>query len=232
VVPEGAFRQGCNLAWDTECEIDESPYHEVNVSRFLIDKYEVTVDAYGKCVAEGACQALIGTSSICNHAIPGKGQHPMNCITWFHAKDYCTWAGKRLCSESEWEKASRGTDGRIYPWGNEAATCDYAVKHNGQSGCGTNSTWPVGSKPAGASPYGALDMSGNVWEWVEDDWHSTYTGAPTNGSAWVENPRASARVVRGGGFATYGWYLRSSFRFHEDPALAVRYFGARCCRAP
>lgn len=233
IVPAGEFWQGCDASVDTVCDSDEKPYHEVNVPAFEIDKYEVTVDLYGDCVTGGGCTASTGTSSYCNQGKAGKGEHPMNCITWDQAGEYCAWAGKRLCSESEWEKASRGTDGRKYPWGNETATCDYAVMDEGGDGCGTDSTWAVGSKPAGVSPYGALDMSGNVWEWVEDDWHSNYTGAPTNGTAWVENPRASSRVARGGSFGdyVYDYHLRSSYRDYGDPAYYYGSIGARCCRS-
>lgn len=156
----------------------------------------------------------------------------MNCITWHQAREYCDWVGKRLCSESEWEMASRGTDGRIYPWGNETETCHYAVMYEGGYGCGTGSSWPVGSKPAGASPYGALDMSGNVWEWVEDDWHPNYTEAPTNGSAWVDVPRASYRVERGGSYYVFSGGLRASRRTAYDPAGYQDGLGVRCCRSP
>ncbi len=230
-VSAGPFMQGCNEAVDTECGSNEKPYHKVNVPEFEIDKYEVTVGLYGDCVTGGGCTASTGTSSYCNWGKAGKGAHPMNCITWDQARAYCAWAGKRLCSESEWEKASRGTDGRKYPWGNEAATCEYAVMEEGGNGCGIGSTWPVGSKPAGASPYGALDMSGNVWEWVEDDYHTSYGAAPTNGSAWVDDPRASPRVVRGGSFVDVPRALRASARSYVYPYSAAYYLGLRCCRS-
>lgn len=230
----GAFMQGCNEAVDTQCGNNEKPYHQVTVPAFDIDKYEVTVGEYGNCVSASACTASTGTSSYCNQGKSEKSNHPMNCITWYQARAYCEWVGKRLCSESEWEKASRGTDGREYPWGNEAATCEYAVMSEGGYGCGTDSTWPVGSKLSGVSPYGALDLSGNVWEWVEDDYHSSYTGAPTDGSAWFDSPtRASGRVVRGGSFAYGGaGYLRSSDRGDGVPGGGYGVIiGARCCRS-
>jgi formylglycine-generating enzyme required for sulfatase activity len=83
-------------------------------------------------------------------------------LTWEQANAYCIWADKQLPKEAQWKKAAWGTDGRRYPWGNQAATCDYAVMSDGGIGCGKEDTWPVGSKPKGASPYGALDMAGNV----------------------------------------------------------------------
>lgn len=231
-VPSGPFMQGCNESLDDACDSDEYPYHEVNVPAFEIDKYEVTSSRYGECVDAGGCTEPSTGSSSCNWGESGKDDHPVNCIDWYQAGEYCEWAGKRLCSESEWEKASRGTDGRIYPWGNEEPTCEYCVMDDGDDGCGTDSTWPVGSKPAGASPYGAHDMSGNVWEWVQDRYHDDYDGAPTDGSAW-ESPSASYRVVRGGGFVSYGaGILRSSLRYYDYPDAGYGvYLGVRCCRS-
>jgi formylglycine-generating enzyme required for sulfatase activity len=233
LVPAGSFWQGCNESVDTKCLPEERPYHEVNVPAFEIDKYEVTVFLYRRCVDAGFCSAAGAGHPDCNWRNAGKDDHPVNCISWDQMREYCAWAGKRLCSESEWEKASRGTDGRIYPWGNQTATCQYAVMYEGGRGCGTDSTWPVGSKPAGASPYGAMDMSGNVWEWVEDEFHTSYSGAPTNGSAWVDNSWASFRVWRGGSFGPSPYdVLRSSSRYVYDPAYyGGEYFGGRCCRS-
>ena len=229
-VSGGSFWQGCNAEVENACDSNEKPYHQVTVPAFEIDEYEVTVGLYGDCVDTGSC-SVPDTGTYCNWGVSGREGHPVNCITWYQAREYCAWAGKRLCSESEWEKASRGTDGRKYPWGNEEATCEYCVMDDGGNGCGEDSTWPVGSKPAGASPCGAMDMSGNVWEWVEDDWHGSYNEAPTDGSAWVEDPRASNRVERGGSFYGYDYGLRSSDRDYYDPADVSDTVGARCCRS-
>jgi formylglycine-generating enzyme required for sulfatase activity len=213
-VPAGPFCMGCYKAVDGDCNSDEYPFHEVNVPAFDIDQHEIRVDQYK------------GTT----HCSQQAGDHPVVCITHGEASGHCTGRGNgwRLCTESEWEKAARGTDGRKYPWGNEIHGCDEAV----YSGCNcSGGSCPVGSKPAGASPYGVMDMGGNVWEWVEDCYHQTYDGAPADGTAWATAcyPDGSVRVDRGGGFYNYADYLRSSNRAgydHFDDAL-----GARCCRS-
>lgn len=230
-VPAGPFWQGCNDATDTECTSDELPYHEVNVPIFEIDKYEVTVGLYRECVDRGGCSVPSPIYGNCNWYEIGWDMHPITCITWDQARDYCAWAGKRLCSESEWEKAARGTDGRKYPWGNEPATCDYAVMLEGRGGCGTERSWAVGSKPAGASPCGALDMSGNVDEWVEDDWHTSYSGAPTDGSAWKDDEGAYKSVARGGDYFTRADNMDATDRGRYYSSSAGETTGVRCCRS-
>jgi formylglycine-generating enzyme required for sulfatase activity len=233
-VPGGPFMQGCNAAVDAFCQADEKPYHEVDVPPFEIDRYEVTVQQFSVCVDAGLCPPA-ETYTNCNWGVPGKEDHPVDCVDWEQARLFCAFTGRRLCTESEWEKAARGTDGRIYPWGNEAATCSYAVFNDTSTtggGCGgAGSTMPVGSKPEGAGPYGAEDMSGNVREWVADDRHSTYQGAPVDGSAWVgPDPHAVNRVVRGGDLYSDPDEVRASRRwsvswFHEAK------IGIRCCRS-
>jgi formylglycine-generating enzyme required for sulfatase activity len=193
-IPAGKFMMGCNSAVDTECYSDESPYHEVNLSAFKIDKYEVTAGQYKACVDAGKCMAA-DTGGSCNYGSSGRDLHPINCVDWTQANAYCQWAGKRLPTEAEWEKAARGTDGRKYPWGNTGLDCDHAVMS--VSPCSNSSTQPVGSKPLGASPYGAEDMIGNVWEWASD-WYSSsyYSSSPANDP---QGPASGTyRVVRGG----------------------------------
>ena len=241
IIPEGAFMMGCNESVDSNCDHDdgEEPYHEVNVPEFRIDVTEVTVGQYRACVEDNDnCSEPSVGEDYCNWTRLDREDHPVNCVAWYQAIEYCTWSNKRLCSESEWEKAARGTDGRIYPWGNQPVTCDRAVmcedrcwsNHNYDGyGCGTGHTWPVASKSAGI--YGLYDMSGNIWEWVEDDRHWTYEGAPDDGSAWVDVPRSQdARVMRGGSFRRTFINLRSSSRWYARPNDQPFYLGVRCCR--
>ena len=228
LVASGSFWMGCNTTVDSECQSDESPYHQVTLSGYYMDKTEVTQAEYKKCVDAGECD-----TPSCDWDPTGTPNRPVVCVTWSQAGEYCVWAGKRLPTEAEWEKAARGTDGRKYPWGNETATCDYAVMYDGSWGCGTGSTWDVcGKSPAGDSPYGLCDMAGNVYEWVSDWYDSGYY---TNSQA--SNPTGpvsgSLRVVRGGSFdyhAGYYYYLRASFRFGDSPSDVSGNLGFRCVR--
>jgi formylglycine-generating enzyme required for sulfatase activity len=187
-VPAGEFIMGSN-----DYDIDEQPQHTEIVDAFWIDRTEVTQAMYAKCTAPD-CK-----KSVCVY----QGDNlPVVCVTWKDANAYCEWAGRRLPTEVEWEKAARGTDGRIYPWGNEPATCNYAVMDDllgSGNGCGEgNSAWPVGSKPEGISPYGALDMAGNVAEWVADWDPYAFNGA--------------GYVLRGGGYLSIPDTVRAAKR--------------------
>lgn len=153
-------------------------------------------------------------------------------VNWTQAREYCQWAGGRLCSESEWEYAARnGSSNATYPWGDTDPTCDDAVFSG--DGCWPSAPSGACSEPAGNDTWGVCDLAGNVSEWVEDDWHYyDYTGAPTNGSAWVDSPRLSFRVVRGGSFGNlYAVALRGSARSGGYPSYHYNGLGARCCRS-
>ena len=216
---------GCNKAVDTGCFTMEDPYHRVTVPAFRIDQHEVTAAEYKACVTAAGCTPT-NTGDEYTYDRPGSESHPVNGVDWDQARAYCAWAGKRLPTEAEWEKAARGADGRRYPWGNDSLDCDHAVLST--KTCSSPGTAPTGSRPRGASPYGALDMSGNVREWVEDSYHRSYTGAPSDGSAWVA-PAGESRVVRGGSWS-YGptGFLRTSARRDSDPALRSSATGFRC----
>ena len=231
-IPAGSFMMGCNASIDSSCSYidNETPYHKVEVPEYKIDLTEVTVGQYRACVKDdGSCSKPSINLDNCNWSESEQKNHPINCINWYEAKAYCEWAGKRLCSEAEWEKAARGTDGRIYPWGNERATCKHAVmRQKDVWGCGKKRTWPVGSKPPGV--YGIYDMAGNVAEWIEDDWHwGGYEGAPDDGTAWISEVRSS-RGVRGGNFIHLSVFLRvSGRRFFRPEEHFDGNIGIRCC---
>jgi formylglycine-generating enzyme required for sulfatase activity len=227
---------GCNGVLDgNSCLNHLLPQHHVTTDTYCVDQTEVTAGAFAGCPA-GTCTASTAGGA-CTHQQAGKEDHPVNCVDWDNARAYCQWRGARLCSEAEWEKAARGgceqrqgqgcqTTMPRYPWGNASATCTYAVM---SGGCGANATQPVSSRsPAGDSPYGLHDMAGNVWEWVEDDWHDDYTGAPADGSAWIDAPRASKRATRGGGWEWGASDQRASVRKWFQSSTDSN-LGFRCC---
>jgi formylglycine-generating enzyme len=228
VIPGATYMMG----WSTEGS--GSPGHEVNVPSFEMLKTEVTAAQYKQCEDEKACSkpSPSGDPS-CNRHQSGQEGHPMNCVTWQQAVDFCTWAGGRLPSEAEWEYSARSGGQEVaYPWGDDKATCDYAVMadHSGtRPGCGACSTWTVCSKTAGNTAQGLCDMSGNVYEWVEDWYHPTYDGAPTDGSAW-EEPPSDMRVLRGGGFFCDESYVRVTLRWRGSPSGSDAGYGFRCAR--
>ncbi len=228
VIPAGHFTMGAE-----DGDADEQPPHLVMLSAFSIDQTEVTVSAYARCVEAGTCTKPKDWS-LCNFGKGGRDHHPINCVTWADADRYCRWAGKRLPTEAEWEYAARASDGRRFPWGNPPPNCDRAVMPTLQlgPGCGTDSTWPVGSKKAGASPWGLSDMAGNVAEWVADRYSDVYYK-----SAPQQDPQGpssgSDRVLRGGGWKdSRPSYLRSSYRYGAAPVVSADDTGFRCARSP
>ncbi len=164
---EGNFTIGSDSG-----ESDERPARRVWLDTFFMDRNEVTVADFERCVSAGVCsRSTFDTSSrsYCNYGAAGRGDHPMNCVDWRGADQYCRFAGKRLPTEAEWERAARGAEGRTFPWGEAAPDCDRVVMKNSvNDGCGEDRTFPVGSKPRGATPEGIQDLAGNVWEWLAD----------------------------------------------------------------
>lgn len=238
-VPEGKFWMG-----SVSGERDEDPMHEVYVSGFFIDTYEVTVAEYKRCVDAGVCSGPKKTHKVnrwYNYNAPGRSEHPINGVNWYQANDYCVWAGKRLPTEAEWEKAARGEDDRMYPWGDEAPSCAFAVMDDGRGvGCGKDHTWVVGSKPEGVSPYGAHNMSGNVWEWTAD-WYDPgyYDLSPSSDPTGPDSPiepsgeptQGPGRVGRGGSWFDFGTSQRASARGHFTPDSAHFFLGFRCVKS-
>ncbi|MGC8926285.1 MAG: formylglycine-generating enzyme family protein, partial [Calditerrivibrio sp.] len=182
----------------------------------------VTVDEYARCVNAGGCTQP-DTGRYCNYGVDGRGDHPINCVDWNQANAYCQWAGKQLPTEAQWEKAARGTDGRIYPWGND---WDASKACFNQS-----STCAVGSYPQGASPYGVMDMAGNVWDWCAD-WYDEnyYASSPDHNPTGPDS--GQYRVVRGGSWGLdITMRLRASYRWYSVPSGGyVDFDGFRCVR--
>ena len=225
-IPGGSFNMGSE-----DGDSDEMPVHIVMVPTFEMGKTQVTVDQYRACVEAGACTAP-STSEWCNWGQSDRGKHPINCVDWNQAQAFATWAGGRLPSEAEWEYAARSGGGDCkYPWGDEDATCERAVMNDGSGyGCGRDSTWPVCSKPSGDTTQGLCDMAGNVWEWVQDWYHDSYNGAPTDGLAW-ESPTGSYRVFRGGSWGSGAGGVRAANRNSGLPGNRNDFVGFRLARS-
>jgi len=223
-VPAGEFLMGSENG-----NADEKPQHTVDLDAYWIDKTEVTNGMYAQCDAAGSCTHPANTSSSTRSSYYGDSQYndyPVIYVDWNQANAYCRWAGRRLPTEAEWEKAARGTDGRTYSWGEQTPTCSL-VNYGSCEG----DTTAVGSYPGGASVYGALDMAGNVWEWASDWYSGTYyANSPS------ENPQGPGsgkyRVLRGGSWFYFSRFLRSSVRFSHFPDFMFNFWGFRCALSP
>ena len=227
-VPAGEFEMGSNNG-----ESDEKPVHTVDLDAYWIDKYEVSNAQYALCVAGGDCTKPSQTESYTRsyyYGNPEYDNHPVIYVSWHQARDYCQWVGGDLPTEAQWEKAARGTDGRTYPWGDESPTCQLTNFNQGTyenpSYC-VGDTSPVTDYEGGASPYGALNMAGNVWEWVRD-WYDIdyYSYSP------AENPTGTTsggyRVLRGGSWIDYSRGIWAANRGYINPSDASDDFGFRC----
>ncbi len=250
LVKGGTFRMGA----DEGGEGDERPAHDVTLASFWLDKTEVSQTAYDACVAAGACTPadpeILATFSVGGVQGPFKGpQRPVVGISWFSAREYCKWRGKRLPREAEFERAARGEDGRRFPWGNEPPTKERAVF--------SPSNYPedVGTHPSGRGPYGHDDLAGNVWEWIEDDYDPLAYNRPTAGEGKAGTceeilaaqnklrsegkqgftgtnpiPTECEKAIRGGAYNYGGPGLRSTNRVHHPPRFKLRMTGARCAK--
>jgi formylglycine-generating enzyme required for sulfatase activity len=245
-VPPGSFSMG-SPASEEGRGTDEGPVHTVTFAYgFFIAKYETVVQQYEACRAASPtlCTApstadwTAGTWGT-NTSEIGRMTHPQNGLTWQQAKNVCAWlaADGRLPSEAEWEYAAKGPSHKKFPWGDAPApTCSNgtAVFNQAQmsttGGCGSGGTWPVGSKALGLSWTGALDTSGNVWEWCEDKYNSNYVGAPVDGTPWVDT--GVSRTIRGGGFNDSAVTMRSAQRYLPGlpPSHRSAHMGVRCVR--
>jgi formylglycine-generating enzyme required for sulfatase activity len=236
-VAAGEFTIGCNGWADRACAVDEQPGRRVMISAFAIDRTEVTVSRYRECVEAGKCSkdhlGSDGTEGMtmteidrCNYGREGRDEHPMNCVSYQQATAFCSWAGGRLPSEAEWQKAAGGSDSWPFPSGEPTISCAQAVMDG--DGCGRGTTWPVASKPKGVSPYGAHDMAGNVAEWVAD-WYSQSAFRDGEDKDPKGPAEGTLRVVRGGSWRDVApQMLRSSARQKRLPATHSIMIGFRC----
>lgn len=227
-VPAGKFIMGSENGYD-----DQKPVRQVYLDSYWIDKYEVSNAQYALCVASGACTKPSLTKSQTRnnyYGNPDYDNYPVIQIDWHQSQAYCQWVGGDLPTEAQWEKAARGTDGRTYPWGNESPTCQLTNFNKGlygnQSYC-IGDTSPVTDYEAGASPYGALNMAGNVREWV-NDWYGSnyYSTSPTRNPSGPSS--GEYRVLRGGSWSNHGWYIRAASRYSLYPTNTLNNSGFRC----
>lgn len=236
LVPEGEFQMGCDPAVDSYCEwntVNLELLHTVYLDSYYIDKYEVTNSRYKTCVDSGTCTPPINPGSDTRNSYygnPAYADFPVIWVTWRQAAEFCEWEGKRLPTEAEWEKAARGgEDTRIYPWGNEPVTSELANW--------SSDTVEVGTFPQGASPYGVLDVVGNVSEWINDVYYERYyESSPTSNppgptESWPYC--TNSRMWRGAPYSitNYPFYSRVSSRQRNDPEAATMKLGFRCAKS-
>jgi formylglycine-generating enzyme required for sulfatase activity len=231
-IPAGAFTMGSETG-----DADERPLHKVELARFSIDRFEVTQAQYQRCVEAGYCRRAKQYPDNIGSKLPVVG------VTWGDASRYCDWAGKRLPTEAEWERAAKGTDARTYPWGAglQCAKANFGsfLGDGPCSGINPGRILPVGSRKAGASPAGVQDMAGNVWEWVADVYkpyarvepskkHSAPSpqGPGVNLSAREKLPR----VVRGGSCCSYFAMPTTTNRLFFPEDYLDGDMGFRCAR--
>lgn len=248
LVPAGPFTMGA----DSGGEPDEWPAHIVTLAAFYLDEYEVTNEDWAKCIAANECPPPEPSNADRNGLGPDKRfrgpKQPVSSVSWFSARAYCAFVGKRLPTEAEFEKASRGADSRLYPWGNTPPGPNRAV-------FGQSITADVGTHLSGDGPYGHHDLAGNVWEWMEDvyDPYAYHRPEAAQGKSVAcsvaleayEDLRKSRRqgftgtnpiptecenVLRGGGFNYHALGLRSTNRVHHPPRYRMVMSGLRCAR--
>jgi formylglycine-generating enzyme required for sulfatase activity len=209
---------------------DEMTAHEVQVSGFWMDRTEVTVAAFRRCIEAAVCHPFAYGAAAAWNARP---DHPVTLVSWYDADTFCRWRGRRLPTEAEWERAARGWSGRTYPWGEiynpKIANHGRRALVDLDDGDGYAERAPVGSFPEGRTPEGIDDLAGNVEEWVADWYAPGYPGAdavdPTGPASGEE------RVVRGGGFVHDRARLRGAARGHDLPSARRPWRGFRCVRS-
>jgi formylglycine-generating enzyme required for sulfatase activity len=226
-VPAGNFLMGSDKTRDSQASSDEYPQHTVYLDAFWIDQTEVTNVQYSRCVVDAKCTLPHDARSFTRSSYYGNSEYanyPVIYVDWSQAQAYCAWARRKLPSEAEWEKAARGTNGQLYPWGDAVPDQD---KLNYSDVLKGDTTKVYNYFPSGASSYGAVDMAGNVWEWVSD-WFSSiyYPNSPD------KNPMGPDlgvyRTLRGGSWGDNSRLVRSAYREGLDPSRGSNSIGFRC----
>lgn len=222
-IPGGTFQMGSPDSY-SDARNDEFPQHIVTIKSFLMGKFEVTFDEFSAFVLDGGI--------LPNDSGFGRGLHPVINVSWEYAQTYVDWLSKvtgksfRLPTEAEWEYAARAGTETAFSFGNDPSKLGEYAWYSNNSG---NKTYPVGQKKRNA--WGLFDMYGNVWEWVEDDRHDSYNGAPDDGRAWIDEPRGYFRVIRGGGLGEDAGRCRSAIRYYGAPYSRDPRIGFRLSRA-
>jgi formylglycine-generating enzyme required for sulfatase activity len=228
LIPAGDFLMGSDPSVDQDAYDDEQPQHPLSLPDYYLAKTPLTNAQYAAFVQATGHQQPEHWEG--GKPPKGKEDHPVVNVSWHDAVAYCNWLSEvtgrpyRLPSEAEWEKGARGTDGRLYPWGNQwdAERCNSFEGDKGD-------TTPVGAYPQGASPYGLLDMAGNVWEWTRSV-DKSYPYDPDDGR---ENLEAKGlRVLRGGAFVNDSGYVRCASRYRSSPDGRSRSRGFRVVVSP
>ena len=223
LVPAGDFLRGSNSG-----EPDVTPQRRITLSAYYMDRFAVSQDQYRRCVEAGKCSAP-EEEEHCTWGKQAKAGYPINCVSWFQADEYCRWAGKRLPTEAQWEKAAAGSTPRRYPWGAKPPTCklaNFALAPDKKKYC-HDGTVAVDKFQGSASPFGAVQMAGNVFHWVKD-WY----GKEYYRSSEARDPmgpfEGTYRVVRGGSWFSREADLRTTMRGPLPPGAKYNYLGFRC----
>ena len=240
LIPDGVFTMGYNIDNKKEWgDTDEEPVHKVFLKSYYIDRYEVSASQFSNFLNQHQKQSSlyfqpglgVTIEKIDSQFRPRAGlvNYPVNRASWFGADAYCRWVNKRLPTEAEWEKASRGTDSRVFPWGDEFPTNERVTFRRKFNLLGFNALEKIDSMPAGRSPYGIHHMAGNVWEWV-NDWYGDiyYEDSP------YANPKGpdsgTSKVLRGGNWYYKAYYMRTTYRFNDKPDAFKNWQGFRCAK--
>jgi len=219
-VPEGVLLRGATA---DEGDDDETPPGQVELGGFFIDRYEVTNEEYSQCIEAGVCRPPMEL----DEDRFGSARQPVVGVSWFDAANFCRWAGKRLPTEAEWERAARGDDRRTYPWGDEPPSCERAA----YTECDRYGPAEVGGRSAGAGPFGTQDLAGNVWEWVQD-WYAPRYYPPGPEGTHQGPPAGRQRVLRGGSWHYGRAFIRAGNRHRDEPAHRTPTYGIRCAYSP